>query len=107
MNRHQKSLATAACPTAKRSADGFLDKFSRNIENSGMNVIRPDSPYWEEMRMKRLRKAAPDLLKAAETALLVLEGIMPRYDPFGDHSHDGWHCIKELKAVINKAKGIK
>lgn len=67
-------------------------------------VIRPDSPYWKELKTKRLNKAAPALLKAAENTLLVLEGIMPHYDPFGDHSHDGWHCIEELKAVIKSAK---
>jgi hypothetical protein len=78
-------------------------------ENQVMSndVIPPDSPYWVKLRNRQWIKAAPDLLKAAENTLLVLEGIMPHYDPLGDHTHDGWHCINELKAAIKKFKGVK
>jgi hypothetical protein len=37
----------------------------------------------------------------------LLEGIMPRYDPLGDRSHDGWHCIDNLKRIIDEIESGK
>ena len=59
----------------------------------------------EELANLSLVASAPEMLQVLGFALADLEGIMPDYDPSGDREHPGWQTIKDIKAVIAKAKG--
>ncbi len=59
------------------------------------------------MRDRRIHKKAKELYAEAKNTLLVLEGIMPHYDPLGDRSHEGWHCINNLKRIIDDIENGK